>query len=45
MALHATLRYLLSDLQAECQWIDTEGSFAPDRAKSILEYLGVEVGI
>ncbi|KAK6905517.1 hypothetical protein L486_07128 [Kwoniella mangroviensis CBS 10435] len=37
LALHASLRILASDPEAICTWIDTEGSFSPERAKMILE--------
>jgi len=43
LALHAVLRTLISESTATCHWLDTEGSFAPDRAKSALETLGVIV--
>jgi len=43
LALHAVLRTLISESTATCHWLDTEGSFAPDRAKSALETLGVKV--
>ncbi|WWD18064.1 hypothetical protein CI109_102511 [Kwoniella shandongensis] len=42
LALHAALRILLSDPEAICRWIDTEGSFAPERARAILESWGAE---
>nr|XP_019049035.1 hypothetical protein I302_02815 [Kwoniella bestiolae CBS 10118]OCF27965.1 hypothetical protein I302_02815 [Kwoniella bestiolae CBS 10118] len=37
LALHASLRILASDPEAICTWIDTEGSFSPERANMILE--------
>ncbi|WVQ62381.1 uncharacterized protein L199_000521 [Kwoniella botswanensis] len=37
LALHASLRILASDEEAMCTWVDTEGSFSPERAKMILE--------
>ncbi|KAK8865755.1 hypothetical protein IAR55_000902 [Kwoniella newhampshirensis] len=42
LAQHAALRILASDMEASCRWIDTEGSFAPERARTILESWGVE---
>ncbi|ORX34218.1 hypothetical protein BD324DRAFT_637144 [Kockovaella imperatae] len=36
LALHAALKVLVKDSQATCVWIDTSGSFDPQRAKSIL---------
>ncbi|WWC86064.1 uncharacterized protein L201_000935 [Kwoniella dendrophila CBS 6074] len=42
LALHAALRILCSDEEVICRWIDTEGSFSPERAKLILEAFGIE---
>jgi len=29
--------------ESKCHWLDTEGSFPPDRAKSVLESMGIQV--
>ncbi|OCF38562.1 hypothetical protein I317_07672 [Kwoniella heveanensis CBS 569] len=42
LALHATLRCLCMDETSMCRWIDTEGSFVPERAMRVLEYQGVK---
>ncbi|WVF70748.1 hypothetical protein IAT40_005542 [Kwoniella sp. CBS 6097] len=42
LALHAALRCLCVNEDATCRWIDTEGSFVPERARRILKYQGVE---
>ena len=34
---------LSTNLESICHWLDTEGSFPPDRAKSVLESMGVQV--
>jgi len=31
--------------ESVCHWLDTEGSFPPDRAKSVLESMGVRVSL
>jgi hypothetical protein len=43
LALHAALRVLAMDELAICHWLDTEGSFPPDRAKAVLESWDVDV--
>ncbi|WRT63960.1 uncharacterized protein IL334_000887 [Kwoniella shivajii] len=42
LVLHAALRVLFQDPEAYCRWIDTEGSFSPERAKAILDIWNVE---
>nr|XP_018266978.1 uncharacterized protein I303_00958 [Kwoniella dejecticola CBS 10117]OBR89136.1 hypothetical protein I303_00958 [Kwoniella dejecticola CBS 10117] len=42
LALHAAIRVLIADEEAMCTWIDTEGSFSPERAKQILEVMRVD---
>ncbi|ODN84195.1 hypothetical protein L202_00194 [Cryptococcus amylolentus CBS 6039] len=37
LALHAVLRTLADIPEASCMWLDTEGTFAPERAVKILE--------
>ena len=34
---------LIANPESICHWLDTEGSFPPDRAKSVLESMGVQV--
>ena len=34
---------LSTNPESICHWLDTEGSFPPDRAKSVLESMGVQV--
>ena len=43
IALHSALRVLVGDTNSTCQWLDTDGSFSPDRAKIILESWGIPV--
>ncbi|WVQ97112.1 hypothetical protein IAU59_004222 [Kwoniella sp. CBS 9459] len=42
LALYAALRCLSTNSYTLCRWIDTEGSFVPERARRILELQGVE---
>nr|XP_019014769.1 uncharacterized protein I206_00855 [Kwoniella pini CBS 10737]OCF53550.1 hypothetical protein I206_00855 [Kwoniella pini CBS 10737] len=42
LAMHAALNLLRLDEEAICTWIDTEASFSPERAKQILESMGVD---
>ncbi|WVQ85646.1 hypothetical protein IAT38_007812 [Cryptococcus sp. DSM 104549] len=42
LALHSALRVLKDDSEATCTWLDTEGSFSPDRARKVLEQWGVQ---
>ncbi|KAK4685825.1 hypothetical protein P7C73_g4316, partial [Tremellales sp. Uapishka_1] len=42
LALHAVLRLLVGDEEASCRWLDTEGSFDSNRARSILDAWGIE---
>ncbi|WVR05718.1 hypothetical protein IAU60_002742 [Kwoniella sp. DSM 27419] len=37
LALHAVLRMLVRDRGRFCRWVDTEGSFAPERARAVLK--------
>jgi len=37
------LRILFAQEEAICHWLDTEGSFPPDRAKSVLQSMGIPV--
>jgi hypothetical protein len=45
LALHGVLRILDAQPESICHWLDTEGSFAPDRAKSVLESMGIQVSL
>nr|ODO02316.1 hypothetical protein L204_01049 [Cryptococcus depauperatus CBS 7855] len=40
LALHAALKILVQDKDAKCMWVDTEGTFSPERAEKILTNWG-----
>ncbi|WVN85626.1 uncharacterized protein L203_100775 [Cryptococcus depauperatus CBS 7841] len=40
LALHAALKILVQDKDAKCMWMDTEGTFSPERAEKILTNWG-----
>nr|KIR87410.1 hypothetical protein I308_02354 [Cryptococcus tetragattii IND107] len=42
LALHAALNVLVEDAQAICTWMDTEGTFTPERARKVLEAWKIE---
>ncbi|KAE8540133.1 hypothetical protein D1P53_004071 [Cryptococcus gattii VGV] len=43
LALHAALNVLVEDPQAICIWMDTEGTFTPERARKVLEAWEIEI--
>ncbi|EAL22038.1 hypothetical protein CNBC1760 [Cryptococcus deneoformans B-3501A] len=42
LALHAALNVLIDNPEAICTWMDTEGTFAPERAGKVLEAWKIE---
>ncbi|KIR56124.1 hypothetical protein I315_01189 [Cryptococcus gattii Ru294] len=42
LALHAALNVLVEDPQAICTWMDSEGTFTPERARKVLEAWRIE---
>ncbi|WVO19698.1 uncharacterized protein IAS62_000988 [Cryptococcus decagattii] len=42
LALHAALNVLVEDPQAICTWMDSEGTFTPERARKVLEAWKIE---
>ncbi|KIR67570.1 hypothetical protein I314_01987 [Cryptococcus bacillisporus CA1873] len=42
LALHAALNVLVEDPQAICIWMDSEGTFTPERARKVLEAWKIE---
>jgi hypothetical protein len=39
------MRIMVAHPQVTCQWVDTEGSFSPARARKVVEGLHVQVGV
>ncbi|KAK1927712.1 hypothetical protein DB88DRAFT_479000 [Papiliotrema laurentii] len=42
LALQAAMRIMVAHPQVTCQWVDTEGSFSPARARKVVEGLHVQ---
>ncbi|UOH79963.1 hypothetical protein LQV05_002612 [Cryptococcus neoformans] len=45
LALHAALNVLVENPEAICTWMDTEGTFAPERAGKVLEAWKIQKAI